>query len=90
MYTTGRIHSHGLSLLRRMARHASELRNIPEQVLFKYYIKVLNFTLLKHLAKIVYLKATCNADAKSVRQSSNTTLRAVNRLVYTMSEQPHV
>ncbi len=90
MYTTGRIHKNGLNLLRIMARNASEHREIPEQVLFKYYIKVLNFTLLKNIAKVICLKAVCSVDTKSARQGTHATLRAVNKLVLTMSEQPHV
>ena len=73
-----------------MARNASEHREIPEQVLFKYYIKDLNFTLLKSITKIICLKAVCSVDAKSARQGTRATLRAVNKLVLTMSEQPHV
>ncbi len=73
-----------------MARNASEHRDIPEQTLFKYYIKVLNFTLLRNIAKVICLKAVCSVDAKSARQGTNATLRAVNKLVHTMSEQPHV
>ncbi len=88
MYTTGKIHKNGLNLLRIMARNASEHRDIPEQSLFKYYIKVLNFTLLRNIAKVICLKAVCSVDAKSARQGA--TLRAVNKLVHIMSEQPHV
>ncbi len=32
----------------------------------------------------------CSVDAKSARQGTNAPLRAVNKLVHTMSEQPHV
>ncbi len=90
MYTTGKIHRNGLNLLRIMARNASEHRDIPEQTLFKYYIKVLNFTLLRNITKVICLKAVCSVDAKSARQGTDATLRAVNKLIHTMSEQPHV
>ena len=90
MYTTGKIHRNGINLLRTMARNASEHRDIPEQTLFKYYIKVLNFTMIKSVAKVICLKAVCSVDAKSARHGTNATLRAVNRLVLSMSEQPHV
>jgi hypothetical protein len=90
MYTTGKIHKNGINLLRTMARNASEHRDIPEQTLFKYYIKVLNFTMIKSVAKVICLKAVCSVDTKSARQGTNATLRAVNKLVLSMSEQPHV
>ena len=45
------IHEQGLSFLKKMARNASEHREIPLETLLKYYIKVLNFALLKILPK---------------------------------------
>ncbi len=90
MNTTGKIHEQGLSFLKKMARNASEHRDIPFETLLKYYIKVLNFALLKNIAKVICLKAVCSADAKVARQAANTTLRVVNELVLVMSEEPHV
>ena len=46
--------------------------------------------MIKSVAKVICLKAVCSVDAKSARQGTNATLRAVNRLVLSMSEQPHV
>ncbi len=73
-----------------MARNASEHQDIPFETLFKYYIKVLNFALLKNIVKVICLKAVYNTDAKLARQATNTTLRAVNELVLVMSEESHV
>ena len=69
-----------------MVHNASEHRGIPLETLLKYYIEILNFALLKNIAKVICLKAVCNTDAKLARQATNTTLRAVNELVLIMSE----
>ncbi len=88
--TTGQIHKQGLTLLRKMANHASEIRDIPAEVLFKYYIKVLNFSLFKQVTRLVYLKAVGTMDARTARQTSKGTFRCVNSLVHSLSEKPHV
>ena len=69
-----------------MAGNASEHRGISFETLLNYYIKILNFALLKNFAKVICLKAVCTADAKVAKQAANTTLRAVNELVLVMSE----
>ncbi len=56
----------------------------------KIHIKVLSFALLNNIAKVICFKFVCSADAKVARQAANTTLRAVNELVFIMSEEPHV
>jgi hypothetical protein len=90
MNTTGKIHKQGLRLLRRMAEHASELRNIPAETLFKYYIRVMNFTLFSQVTRLITLKAIGHSDPKTARQTSANTLRSVNRLVHELTEQPYV
>ena len=87
---TGKIYELGLSFLKKMTRNASEHRDIPFETLLKNYIKVLNFALLKSIAKVICLKAVSSADAKVARQADHTTLRAVNQLVLIMSEEHHV
>ncbi len=86
-YITGKIHEQGLSFLKKMARNASEHRDIPFETLLKYYIKVLNFALLKNIAKVICLKAVCSADAKVARQVANT---FITEIVLVMSKEPHV
>ena len=66
-----------------MTRNASEHRDIPEHTLFKYYIKVLNFTLLRNIAKVICLKAIFRCQVCQ----TNAALHAVNKLVLTMSRQ---
>ncbi len=60
------------------------------EVLFKYYIKVLNFSLFKQVTRLVYLKAVGTMDASTARQTSKGTFRCVNSLVHSLSEKPHV
>ncbi len=67
-----------------MARNASEHRDIPEQILLKYFIKVLNFILLKNIANVM----SEGVDAKAAMKAA--ILRAINKLVNIKSEQPHV
>ncbi len=38
MYSTGRIHKDAMAFLKKLARHAHDVRNIPEATLLKYYI----------------------------------------------------
>ena len=90
MNSTGKIHQQGLTLLRRMAHNASTLRNIPAQTLYKYYIKVMTFTLIRQTTRTILLKAVGNHNLQVATQVSNKTMREVNKLVHVMSEQPHV
>jgi len=88
--STGKIHQQGLTLLSRMAHHASAIRNIPAKTLYKYYIKVMNLTLFRQVTRTILLKAVGNHDKQVARQISDNTMRSVNRLVHVMSEQPHL
>ncbi len=54
MYTTEKIHEQGLGFLKKMARNASDHRDIPFETL-----EVLNFALLKNIANVICLKAVC-------------------------------
>jgi hypothetical protein len=65
--STGKIHSEGISFLKKLASHASEVRNIPFGILFKYYKKILSVSLIKQVTHTIYTKAI----ARLSRNNSN-------------------
>lgn len=62
MYSTGKIHKEGLTLLKKLATHGSEARNIPEKILLKYYKKLLSFALIRYVTRSIYIKSMVNVS----------------------------
>jgi hypothetical protein len=56
MYSTGKIHKDGMAFLRSLAKHAHDARNISQDTLVKYYVKCLNFALIKQVSYSIYAK----------------------------------
>ncbi len=89
MYSTGRIHKDAMAFLKKLARHAHDARNIPEATLLKYYIKVLNFTLIKEAANTIYIKSLESVSAdrfSNVR--SKTAIRIGNLQAFEIANPP--
>ena len=57
MYSTGKIHKDGMSFLRSLAKYGHEARQISQDTLLKYYIKLLNFALIKQVSYTIYAKS---------------------------------
>ena len=76
IYTTGMIHNDGVSFLKSLAKHASEARNVPVNTLLKYYFKILNFTMIKEAARIIYAKSL---ESVTVGRYSNVRTRSAIR-----------
>jgi hypothetical protein len=57
MYNTGKIHDEGKKLIKDLAAHGSELRKIPENTLYNFYLKIISIKLIKAIARIISTKA---------------------------------
>ncbi len=67
MTSTGKLHSEGISFLKKLATHASEVRNIPFGTLFRYYKKLLSISLIKQVTHTIHTKSI----ARLSRNTSN-------------------
>ena len=89
MYTTGMIHEDGEKFLKSLAKHAEEARNIPANTLLKYYYKILNFTVIKEAARIIYAKSL---ESVTVGRYSNVRTRSAiregNAIAYDVANPP--
>ena len=56
VYSTGKIHKDGMAFLRSLAKHAQDVRQISQDTLVKYYVKCLNFALIKQVSYSIYAK----------------------------------
>ncbi len=56
MYTTGKIHKYGVRFLKTLAHHASKIREIPKSTLLNYYVKLINFALIREASRTIYIK----------------------------------
>lgn len=70
MYSTGKIHKDGLKLLKNLAEQAESIREIPANILFKYYLKRINFVLIKQVSYTIRMKA--NASLQIGHGNENT------------------
>ena len=60
--STGKIHAEGISFLKKLATHSSEVRKLPFDTLFRYYKKVLSVALIKQVTHTIYIKAIAKAS----------------------------
>ncbi len=91
MYSTGRIHKSGIDFLSKLALHAREVRNIPRSTLVNYYVKLLNFTLIKEAAKIIYIKSVeNNALVRNANFNMRNMIRVGNQIANEISNPPLV
>ncbi len=73
MYSTGRIHKHACKFLYQLANHAKDIRNLQEKTLINYYVKLLNFALIKEATHTICVKSH---EIGSYMRNANSSVRA--------------
>ncbi len=56
--STGKIHKEGKKFLKELAAHGSEVRTVPQNTLYNYYLKIISISFIKLITRIIYAKAT--------------------------------
>lgn len=77
IFSTGKIHMDGMRFLNQLAKHGQEARDIDQQVLVKYYVKLINFALIKEATHTIYVKAI---ESKTAGRYANKRTRIATRL----------
>ncbi len=77
MYSTGRIHKHACKFLYQLANHAKDIRNLPQNTLMNYYVKLLNFALIKEATHTICVKSH---EIGSYMRNANSNVRAEIRV----------
>lgn len=91
MYSTGKIHKDGMSFLRSLAKYGHEARQISPDTLLKYYIKLLNFALIKQVSYTIYAKSIESLNAgRHVNVSTRTAIRVGNLCADEIANPPLV
>ncbi len=57
MYTTGKLHKTAYDWLKQMSRYAGPRRDIPNNTLFRYWLKVLSVQLVKRIGYTIHHRA---------------------------------
>jgi len=77
MYSNGKIHKDGMSFLRSIAKYGHDARHISQATLLKYYIKLLNFALIKQVSYTIYAKSI---ESLNVGRHANVRTRIAMRV----------
>ncbi len=87
MYSTGKIHKGAMRFLKKLATHATDKLNIPTSTLLNFYIKMINFALIREATRIICSKCdeidSINKGVTAIERSSANyvTNQLVNEIV---------
>ncbi len=91
MYSTGKIHKEGMNFLKSHAKHGEDARHISQGTLLKYYIKLLNFALIKQVSYTIYAKSIESLNVgKHVNVRTRTAIRVGNLCANEIANPPLV